>query len=161
MIDPISMQQIGEGLSALKNALDIATIFVGNRKKSGDDDEAEKLRAALIEARSLVLQMQDGYAALLEREKELEDRVVQLESWEEDKRNYQPAMIAPGVHARVYAPKGQPTEPIHWLCETCFQEGKKSKLQAQPQEQQSACKCYACGAIYYLGPPRFPQTRIR
>lgn len=160
-MDKDTFQQIATGISALQNTVDLAVRFFGSKDKSKDPGETDKLRSELIEAQSLMLKIHDSYAALLERKKELEEQVTQLEAWGEEKKDYQPMefISGSGVFAFVYAPEGQVAQPVRWFCEKCYHENKKSMLQFQHQSPQPMFKCSGCGTEYYL--PRPPMTQAR
>jgi hypothetical protein len=159
-MDPISLEHAKEGFSALKNLVDIVKSFLPSGKANKNKLDDSSLNKALIDAQSAILAMQDLYAALLDEKQELKKKVAQLEAWDEEKEDYELRELAPGVLAFAYAPKGESTQPFHWLCEKCFQENKKAILQSQNQLTQPMMRCSACRTVYHLPPPPPPFGRI-
>jgi hypothetical protein len=151
VFDLVSVQNVNDGLSAIKNLVEIAKQVLSLKDESEDKAERAKLQGALIEAQSVVLKMQETYLALLAAKQQLEKEVARLEAWDEEKENYGLQEIAPMVFA--YAQKAQSAGPVHWLCQSCFDNGKKSMLHRQHHASRPTMKCYECGAEYSLEPP--------
>ena len=107
-----------------------------------------------------MLELQDEYKALIAEKEELEKEIVKLKAWDAEKANYQPAQLAPGIHAYVYQPKTQTSEPAHWICGKCYREGKKGVFQRQYQLSQPAVKCDHCDSVHFLPEPPLRQATL-
>ena len=66
--------------------------------------------------------------ALLERNRELEQQIVNFKNWEAESKRYR--LVDPGARGVVYALKESMKngDPPHYLCTTCYHAGKKSLL---------------------------------
>lgn len=102
-----------------------------------------KLRdATAFMEKSVVLQQQiaDAYLAaisahesqmtLQQRNQELETEMVKLKDWEAQKQRYELKTIPPGVFVRTLKPEKANGEPLHNICECCYQKGIHSTLQS-------------------------------
>ena len=80
-----------------------------------------------------VLEKQQQAAELAERCRELEDELGRVKGWETEKARY--IILNIDDLAFVYGLNPERTlavvgEVPHWLCANCFEDGKKSHLQA-------------------------------
>jgi hypothetical protein len=59
----------------------------------------------------------------------LKEELARVKAWDETKKRYQ--LISPTPGSFVYALKEESkgTEPPHWICATCYEDGRKSILQ--------------------------------
>jgi len=130
--------EVFAGLSALKTAFDIA-------KGLKDIDDAARRNAAVIELQEKILAAQEAQSALLERVRELEEKVRSLETWETEKQRYELKQFGSAV-AYVLKAEAQGTEPSHQLCANCFARGKKSFLTKVPSN--IASQSLGMGTVY-------------
>jgi hypothetical protein len=92
----------------------------------------------------------------------LKARVVDLETWEAEKRRYQLEQLPPGVF--VYSLKQEMAngEPPHSICQTCYQRGKKSILHSdEPGNGVYNMTCHECGTSLHVGHFRPPPANYR
>lgn len=134
------------GLGAFKMLLDSA-------KALKDINDGAVRNAAVIELQERILAAQEAQFALIERVRELEEKVASFEGWETEKLRYEMQLTAGG--GIVYALKAQadPSEPAHKICANCYANRKKSVLQkvgANIARQQlgilPSFKCQNCGS---------------
>jgi hypothetical protein len=152
MEPPINVDQLGDAISVVKNAIESASALLDNAATGGQSDDHDVLRARLLEAHLIVLQLQKSFATLSETKKALEQQVTALKIWDNDKLDYQFRELGPrhGVFAYAYAPKGKPSKPPHWLCPVCYNDQHKSELQRQ--QSPPGLKCPRCTSLYELPP---------
>ena len=117
--------EVVTGLSAIKSAFDIA-------KGLKDIDDATRRNAAVIELQEKLLTAQSTQSNLAERIRELEEKVVSLETWNTEKQRYQLNTLPTGSFAYALKPEAQGSEPPHYICAACYQRGKVSILQKKP-----------------------------
>lgn len=107
----------------------------------------------LIETGQMVVQLsaslmaeQAKNAALLKRERDLEEEIVQLKNWNLEKPRYQLVSIWAGAFAYALKPSMSNGEPAHWLCTTCYEHGKKSILVATKHKDypRFGAQCPVC-----------------
>ena len=89
----------------------------------------------LIDAQTKIFAVNNERATLIERIGKLEKQVTDLEAWETEKQRYELKEIAFGSFAYVVKPAMQGTEPPHQICANCYQQAKKSILQAVPRSK--------------------------
>ena len=101
------------------------------------------------------LAAQMAQSALLKQVGELEKEVTDLKAWDAEKEKYHLVElrinVAPGHGgALAFALKEQAgsSEPIHFLCPDCYQEGRKSILQEEKRVpgMVDILWCNRCGA---------------
>jgi hypothetical protein len=92
-------------------------------------EKAIELQAQILTAQSSALAAQSDQFALLEKVRSLEQQITDLEAWDREKKRYELKAIDSGSFAYVLKPDASNSEPPHWLCTTCYQNGKKSILQ--------------------------------
>ena len=128
-------------ITSTKAAYDIAK-GVSTLQSEVDRNQAvskilEVLVSVQFQASSVLAKMNE-----LEVEKhELTKKLLELESWSKTEKKYQLKEIASGVFIYEHQPVNESSEPLHWLCATCFQDRQKSILQ---RKQKSV------GGIIYI-----------
>jgi hypothetical protein len=155
----VDVSAIAGTVSALKGAMDISKAMVGLHDAKVVDAKVIELNRAILEAQSHALAANDERAALIEQVHDLQKEVADLKAWGAEKQNYELKAVCPGSFAYVPKPSAQSTEPIHWLCPTCYTTAKKSFLQRTgPFSGVSVVKykCFSCNTEitvpYTVGP---------
>jgi hypothetical protein len=139
-------------MSPLKAAGDVAKGLVDIR-------DTVKFGEAVIRLQGQILSAQQGALAAQSRESELGDeiralkaRVAEVEGWEAEKKRYALEQLPPGKFVYSLKPDMAHGEPLHKLCQTCFQRGKKSILHADdPSSGQYTLTCYECNQYLTVG----------
>jgi hypothetical protein len=119
--------EIFAGIGAIKTAFDLA-------KGLKDIDDATRRNAAVIELQKELLAAQEAQSTLLERIRELEEKVAGFETWNAEKNRYELKPFGSGV---AYVPKAEAkgSEPEHQLCPNCYARGQKSFLAQVPNNR--------------------------
>jgi hypothetical protein len=94
-----------------------------------------------------ILSAQQEQAALLERVRELEKQMADLETWETEKQRYELKTVYPGGLARVMKSGMENGEPPHWLCANCYENRKKSYLQTSESRGGGPIAVWRCPAF--------------
>jgi hypothetical protein len=121
------VSEVFAGLGAFKTILDMA-------KALKDINDATVRNGAIIELQEKILTAREAQSTLLERVRELEEKVAGFETWNAEKQRYELKPFGSGV-AYVLKPEAQGTEPAHQLCANCYARGKKSFLVRVPSNQ--------------------------
>jgi hypothetical protein len=132
----------------------IATLVGSSKGKA----ELTDLRDRLIAAQNGILEIQEQLAALITENDELKQQAVKRKAWETEKSNYQLEQIARGVYA--YSRSAQTSEPAHYLCCRCYDDGKKSILQFNHQSSSPSANCSVCHAVLHLTYRPPGQTKL-
>ena len=108
--------QLAKALHELSTSIDIKTKVID-------------LQASIMSAQQSALAAQSDQFSMIQRVRELEEEIARVKAWEEEKHRYQ--LFSPWRGCFVYALKesSKGTEPPHWVCEHCYQDGRKSILQ--------------------------------
>ncbi|MFZ1905203.1 MAG: hypothetical protein WAU56_07410 [Steroidobacteraceae bacterium] len=88
---------------------------------------------AIIDAQTKIFSVNEERAALIERVRELEESVTNLEAWEAEKQRYELKSVARDSFAYVLKAEAQGAEPTHKICANCYQHRKKAILQLEPR----------------------------
>lgn len=137
------------GVGLLKSALEIA--------KTIKDQTDESARASVaIDLQQKILEAQEQQMSLVLKVSELEERITAFDNWETEKKRYELKPAGEHTDALAFQLKEEclDGEHPHKICASCFQEGRKSILQAETRFP-GACEvliCHRCGAdIYVIG----------
>ena len=87
-----------------------------------------ELRNEIISAQSNALVAQSEQATMIQKISDFEKEITNIKAWEKEKQRYQ--LVSPWNGCVVYALKEQckKTEPPHWICTKCYEDGRKSIL---------------------------------
>lgn len=152
--------EINIGYASLKAALDIAKGLNAVADAVALNDAKIGLQGAIIEAQSSLLSAQEAQTVNLKRIDQLEQEIVQLKDWQTEKQRYELKDTGQGTLAYTLRTGMEDGEPQHWLCPSCFQQGRKSMLQ---REQLSVGRvetlyCHLCGADILVAGHRYPAN---
>jgi hypothetical protein len=122
------LAEISMGLSSLKAAADIVKGLNVISTKAMVNEVKITLQEHIINAQEALIAASEAQAATANRIRDLEQQIVKFENWEREKQRYQLAKLQYGF---AYALKEtmRDGEPSHYICEPCYQNGKKSILQ--------------------------------
>jgi hypothetical protein len=87
-----------------------------------------ELTREIMAAQAYALAVQSEQFDLLQSKRDLEEEIARLKAWSTEKYRYELKDVAPGAVAYVVKAKMQGSEPVHWICANCFQNGKKRFL---------------------------------
>lgn len=142
----IDAGSVGAIASSLKAAGDIAKTMIGLRDSAMLQSKTIELQSMILDAQSSAFSAQQERAALIERIGALEAEVARLKAWDAEKQRYVLKDLTHGAFARVLKESERGSEPVHAICPTCYDNGKKSVLQhnREPQIMKQAWKCHQC-----------------
>ncbi|WP_425155525.1 hypothetical protein [Candidatus Palauibacter sp.] len=174
MIDTSALLSLGKSLKTaadlLKSLLDLGSRAAASPQVADEMVEAfnakiRELSAELLDARQFASEAQASQFALADRVRELEEELVKLEDWAQEKERYTLDAVDSAAFAYVLKPDIKTTEPPHWLCAHCFEQHRKSVLQfaGQPPNVPGGGRgdyrrwaCSACGhalMVFYTKNP--------
>jgi hypothetical protein len=120
----VDMASIGAAVSSLKTATDITKTIIDISKSDEIQAKVAELNAEILSAQSSALAANADQFALLERVRELEGRIAQIESWETEKKRYQLTDFGGNTFAYVLIEDAKNGEPDHRICASCYQREK-------------------------------------
>jgi hypothetical protein len=110
------------GLGIFKTLLDTA-------KGLNDIHDATIRNSVAIELQEKILTAYEAHAALLQRVRALEEEVASLKTWDTEKQRYELVELHGGSLAYAVKESMRGSEPPHYICASCYQQGHKSLLQ--------------------------------
>jgi len=124
MVEP-TLQTLGVGLASAAKILQALKELVRGDAKA----QVAALYDVILSAQTSALEANLKQSAMIERIRELEEEVARIKAWGDTARRYE--LVSPWTGAFVYALKKSSgsTEPPHWLCQKCYEDGRKSILQ--------------------------------
>jgi hypothetical protein len=140
---------------SLRAVADLAKLIVDAHDAAIRREKSIELQGKIVTALESTLAAQMAQSALLKQVGELEKEVTDLKAWDAEKEKYHLVElrinVAPGHGgALAFALKEQAgsSEPIHFLCPDCYQEGRKSILQEEKRVpgMVDILWCNRCGA---------------
>lgn len=93
--------------------------------------KVSELQDAVLSAQSNALAAQAQQTAMIEEIRNLKEDIARVKAWEKEKQRYK--LISPWAGTVLYAVKeaASASEPPHWICTKCYEDGRKSILQAK------------------------------
>jgi hypothetical protein len=123
------MALISGAVASLKLAFDMTKTLGAVRDFTKLNETIIELQRLIMAAQSDALAAQSDQFALLDRIRNLEAEIAGLKAWDAEKERYQLTEVAPRVFAYVLKVDAGGSEPPHWICPACYENGKKSILQ--------------------------------
>jgi cell division protein FtsB len=124
----LELMAIGQGLNALKATSDIVKAMVGLRDQAQILENTIKLTTQITSIQNALFNAQQEQAALVKQIDGLNSKIASMEKWEAEKNRYQLKKLPPGVYVYSLKPDAAGEEEAHYICQTCYQRGKKSIL---------------------------------
>lgn len=138
---------IAQAFTSLQATANIAKALIGVRDQAMIDAKLIELNQSLITAQGNVMQAQSEQSALIQEVCDLKQKIMDMENWRNEQQRYQ--LISPWAGGFVYALKEscKGADPPHWICQQCYEKGRKSVLQnCQKHDRRIfyTLKCFNC-----------------
>lgn len=148
----IDMHALTSAATALKAAFDISKVALNLRDEAMIRAKVTEMQGEISAALASAISAQTDQMAMLERVRELEKEVAELEAWDTEKTRYELKEVGPGAFARCVKPDAKGPDPIHCICPTCYKWRQAIPLQAQSlavqrQRGDTSRKCPVCGTV--------------
>lgn len=142
-----------KGLEAI-GGLVTTILRLGNTAES--QQKLLELNSVILAAHESAFRAQAHESALLEENGTLKEELRSLSKWEEEKQRYQLHSFESGGFAYALKGSAKGDDPPHWICATCYQEGRKTILQKGTHGQMEAN--HVCA---FKHPPLIINWRIK
>jgi len=119
-------------LSSLNTLKQMATALIDLRDGRALALKVREFNGVLIDAQTQIFAVNEERSALIERVRDLEKQIADLEHWDAEQQRYELKCIAAGSFAYGVKAAMQGEEPAHHICANCYQHRKKSILQRVP-----------------------------
>lgn len=93
-----------------------------------------------------IMEAQAHHALLLERIRDLEEKLMRFENWETEKQRYELQEVGRGFLVYAIKPAMADGEPAHQICANCYQDRHKSLLQKESRNREDFLICQRCHA---------------
>lgn len=124
MLDPTGNSYVAafglalKGLEAMK----------GMSTKADLDKQAAQLFQIILAGQSGALEESVKQRALLETVRDLEEKLIRVNAWDQQKQRYELVPLWQGAVTYALKKEGSRGEPPHWICGTCYDNGRRSIL---------------------------------
>jgi hypothetical protein len=156
--DMVDLAAIIAGAGSLKSAMEIA----GSLLKTRDQIMVDK---AVAELMSKLVSAQVEQLALIEKIREMDARLNEIDNWNEIKDRYFLKDFGGNTFAYELKHEFAHSEPIHRICSNCYSLKRVSVLQFRltTGTQQQRWDCPACDKQFFFGNyvPRSPIRQER
>lgn len=148
------LESVQFGLTAISCGLDIARGVQAISNEVAVNQAVIDIQRSLLDAQRGLQEAQARHLADEQRINELLRQIQALKEWGSEREKYELVAIRGGAFAYMLKRESAAEVPAHWLCTTCFDEGKKSIMQSHGDvragagEQKYACN--ACKASFVV-----------
>jgi cell division protein FtsB len=151
---------ITAAFSSLKAMGDITKSLMDLHTTTEVKTRTAELLNRLLEVNQQMFLVQEERAAMNARLRDLEDQIRRMQDWTAEKARYELAQPFPGC--MVYALKKSESrgQTAHYLCASCYQDGKPSILQGREGSRRAVYCCSVCETEAVTGysnvtPPKY------
>jgi hypothetical protein len=124
----VDISAIAGAMSSLNAAVNITKAMKDLKDWSTVQTQVIELQRTILEAQSGLFSANDERTSLIEKIREAEKRIADLETWNTEKQRYQLTDIGDGNFAYALKESVSNGEPPHYLCTACYQNSKKAIL---------------------------------
>jgi hypothetical protein len=125
----VDVSAIAGALASLNAAVNITKAMKDLRDWSIVQSKVIELQSTILEAQSGLFAANEERSALIEKIRQLEKQVADLEAWNSEKERYALTDVGGGNVAYLPKPSMRGTGPAHYMCANCYEQRKKSILQ--------------------------------
>lgn len=149
----------------LQSAKDIASGLISLKTAAEVSAKAVELNGIVADVQGKLFEAQAEQSTLLRQVDLLEKEVVKLKDWQHERQRYELHKLPAGGLAYRVKPAMQGSEPEHYLCANCYQDGVKSILQpAGFDSSTKILKCQRCNSVIHelqvsMSPMVMPGSR--
>lgn len=156
------MMAISSAATGLQAAGQIVKSLVGLKINSEVQSKVIELQGVIMGAQGDALAAQSEQFSLLQRIRELEEKVAKVEAWNTEKERYELHEFPTGTFAYLLKADAATSEPPHRVCANCYQDGHKSILQmVRRRHGGELVECHRCKDTFLLSEFHEPPINIR
>lgn len=143
--------EIQAAIESAKTLADIIKMSKELRESADLAAAVSEINAKLLHVGGVALAGQEKQAYLTARVQELEAEIVNLKDWSAEKAQYTLVEFSTGMFTRIHNDNKEPLKSAHKFCSACFDNGKKTLLQMQANENRKrGLFCPACKTTLWL-----------
>lgn len=164
----MDLSLFSQATSSLSAAVTLAKSFVGLRDEAQRLVATNELLAQINEAHGKISALLIAHAesaaehqAALREKRELEEELRRVKAEKADLENYALRELSPGVFVYARSTGVESTEPLHYLCAQCRNDGKKSILQRGENHGSIFHRCTICETNFLERHKPAPNIQVR
>lgn len=140
----MDMSLIQGTITGLKTASDIAKGFLDLKNLSEVQGKVIELQAVILNTQSSAMAANSAQFAAVEEIRAIKEEVMSIKAWEAQKKRYK--LVSPWQGTVLYALKESvsDSEPPHWICTHCYENGSKGFLNHKEESQSLFMVCAKC-----------------
>lgn len=146
-------------IASLRLAGEITQGFLKLKSLSEVQGKVIELQSVILSAQSSALEANAQQTAMVEEIRNLKEEIAHIKAWEKEKQRYKLISPLPGTVLYALKEECSASEPPHWICTKCYEEGRKSIL--NPQKNKAALYvfiCPVCKSEYHSKDRLYPPT---
>jgi len=134
---------------SLKLAGDLAKSLFELKSISDVQAKVVELQSIILSAQSSALAANAHQTTMIEEIRNLKEEIARVKAWEKEKQRYK--LIDPWPGTVLYALKKEcsSSEPPHWICTKCYEDGIKSILNPQIKAIRLVWVCPKCKCEFH------------
>lgn len=148
----VDIAAISGAMTALNSAMDIAKSIKSAADAAKINSLVIDLQSTIMQAQGEAMKAQQAQSTQVDQIRKLEEEVARLKAWDAEKEDYELKEVWRGAFAYMLKPDMRGSKPPHWLCQHCYENGKKSLMQHQGAVPTTASgslfKCPTCNAAF-------------
>ena len=125
------MSLVKSTVSNLKLAYDITKSVLELKPISEIQAKVVELQNIILSAQTSAFEANAHQTAMIEEIRHLKEEITRIKAWEEEKQRYKLVSPWPGTVLYALKEKCSASEPPHWVCAKCYEDGRKSILNPQ------------------------------
>jgi len=159
MSDPMTIA--ATGLASFNHVTNLVKLMLNTRDGARDLSQWNNLQAEIASIQTGYLALTQQNMTLLAEKDDLKKEIARFETWETERERYELKEVAPEVFAFVIKESAKGTEPIHWLCCHCYNQGKKEILcLSNPSHYEKTYACHGCNKEISFKNPNYQEPYI-
>ena len=133
-------------ISGLKTASDIAKGFMSLKTEAEIQGKIIELQSVILGAQSSALAANADQSAMADEIRALKEKLAAAEAWKTERSRYALVAVDKGVFVYALRKEEAQSDPPHWLCARCFNDGRKTLLQSKGEDQffGTDYECHSC-----------------
>ncbi len=145
-------------MTSLNAAMNIAKGLISVRDIATIQGKVIELQTEIMSAQSSALSAQSEQFTMLDRIRELEKEVADLKAWSHERSRYELKPIGDAGVVYMLKTEERGSEPPHWICQNCYQDGHAIALaKAEERFPRATWKCPRCATKVDLHASRKPS----
>ncbi|MFI4939204.1 MAG: hypothetical protein ACHP7O_02480 [Burkholderiales bacterium] len=126
------MATIQGTISSLKLAGDIMKGMLDLKTFNEVSGKVAQLQSAILSAQSSAMEANSAQFSMIEEIRELKAEIARIKAWDTEKGRYKLQSVATGGVAYALKESMSNSEPPHYICTSCYENGRKSILNQIP-----------------------------